>query len=113
MSLSTLCWNIKLNGPTGCAKFRSGTWERVSTGCTSMLIEYLGVLIQAMEGNDIIYINWKRLWLIYQSPVQPSKEYFSDGSRLTYALDSTLSGKICNFLVSIINFSYNEAHFSH
>lgn len=38
MSLSTLCWNIKLNGLAGCAKFRSGTWERFRARCISVII---------------------------------------------------------------------------
>lgn len=38
LSLLSLCWNIKLNGPAGCVEFRSGTWKMFSTGCTLMLI---------------------------------------------------------------------------
>lgn len=38
LSPLTWCWNIKLNGPAGCVKFRSGIWERFSMGCTLMLI---------------------------------------------------------------------------
>lgn len=38
MSLSTVCWNIKLNDPAGCAKLKSAAWKSFSIGCILMLI---------------------------------------------------------------------------
>ena len=38
LSLLTLCWNIRLNGPAGCVEFRPETRERFSTGCPLVLI---------------------------------------------------------------------------
>lgn len=38
MSLSPLCWNIKLNDLADCAKFGSRIWERLRAGYTSVII---------------------------------------------------------------------------